>query len=121
MGLPGLKTHLVAFDTSVVDLTSDVTDPAELLMKVQLGGGTDIARAVAYGAGLVENPRRTIVAVITDFYEGGNEARLVREVRKLVQQGTHVLGLAALDEGRTRRTTVPWRSGSPERAPTSAP
>ncbi|NVI92688.1 VWA domain-containing protein [Actinomadura sp. BRA 177] len=98
-GLPGLKTHLVAFDTSVVDLTSDVTDPAELLMKVQLGGGTDIARAVAYGAGLVENPRRTIVAVITDFYEGGNEARLVREVRKLVQQGTHVLGLAALDEG----------------------
>ncbi|MGI5208819.1 VWA domain-containing protein [Spirillospora sp. CA-108201] len=97
-GLPGLKTHLVAFDTSVVDLTSDVTDPAELLMKVQLGGGTDIARAVAYGAGLVENPRRSIVAVITDFYEGGNEHRLVEEVRRLVQQGTQVLGLAALDE-----------------------
>ncbi|WP_433472693.1 VWA domain-containing protein [Spirillospora sp. CA-142024] len=97
-GLPGLKTHLVAFDTSVVDLTSDVTDPAELLMKVQLGGGTDIARAVAYGAGLVENPRRSIVAVITDFYEGGDEHRLVREVRQLVRQGTQVLGLAALDE-----------------------
>ncbi|MGW2311543.1 VWA domain-containing protein [Actinomadura luteofluorescens] len=96
-GLPGLKTHLVAFDTSVVDLTSDVTDPAELLMKVQLGGGTDIGRAVAYGAGLVENPRRSIVAVITDFYEGGNEYRLVEEVRRLVQQGTQVLGLAALD------------------------
>jgi hypothetical protein len=46
----------------------------------------------------VPPPRRTIVAVITDFYEGGDEARLVREVRKLVQQGTHVLGLAALDE-----------------------
>ncbi|WP_433462297.1 VWA domain-containing protein [Spirillospora sp. CA-128828] len=97
-GLPGLKTHLVAFDTSVVDLTSDVTDPAELLMKVQLGGGTDIARAVAYGAGLVENPRRSIVAVITDFYEGGDEHRLVREVRQLVRQGTQVLGLAALDQ-----------------------
>ncbi|MEU9874265.1 VWA domain-containing protein [Actinomadura sp. NPDC048021] len=97
-GLPGLKTHLVAFDTSVVDLSSDVTDPAELLMKVQLGGGTDIGRAVAYGAGLVENPRRAIVAVITDFYEGGSEHRLVEEVRRLVQQGTHVLGLAALDE-----------------------
>ncbi|GGQ46929.1 Mg-chelatase subunit ChlD [Actinomadura coerulea] len=97
-GLPGLKTHLVAFDTSVVDLSSDVTDPAELLMKVQLGGGTDIGRAVAYGAGLVENPRRSIVAVITDFFEGGSEWRLVEEVRRLVQQGTHVLGLAALDE-----------------------
>lgn len=97
-GLPGLKTHLVAFDTSVVDLTADVTDPVELLMKVQLGGGTDIARAVGYGAGLVENPRRAIVALVTDFYEGGDPHRLVREVRRLVQQGTHVLGLAALDE-----------------------
>ncbi len=97
-GLPGLKTHLIAFDTNVVDLTSDVTDPVELLMKVQLGGGTDIARAMAYAATLVENPRRSIVALVTDFYEGGNEMALVRVVRGLVEQGTHVLGLAALDE-----------------------
>ncbi|MFD0292650.1 VWA domain-containing protein [Streptomyces sp. NPDC127061] len=97
-GLPGLKTHLVAFDTQVVDLTSDVTDPVELLMRVQLGGGTDIARAVEYGAGLVENPRRTVVALITDFYEGGDPYRLVRAVRGLVEQGSTVLGLAALDE-----------------------
>ncbi|MCE7003836.1 VWA domain-containing protein [Kibdelosporangium philippinense] len=96
--LPGLRTHLVAFDTNVVDLTSDVTDPVELLMKVQLGGGTDIARAVKYGASLVDNPRRAIVAVITDFYEGGDPESLVRTVRRLVEQGTHVLGLAALDE-----------------------
>ncbi|TWP53595.1 VWA domain-containing protein, partial [Lentzea tibetensis] len=97
-GLPGLRTHLIAFDTAVVDLTSDVTDPVELLMKVQLGGGTNIAKAVAYGAELVDNPRRAVVVVITDFYEGGNEQQLVRTVRKLVEQGTHVLGLAALDE-----------------------
>ncbi|PRY41734.1 VWA domain-containing protein [Umezawaea tangerina] len=96
-GLPGLKTHLVVFDTAVVDLTSDVTDPVELLMKVQLGGGTDIAKAVDYAAGLVENPRRTIVALVTDFYEGGDPVRLVRTVRRLVDQGTTVLGLAALD------------------------
>ncbi|MFB4314255.1 VWA domain-containing protein [Actinomadura sp. 21ATH] len=97
-GLPGLKTHLIAFDTSVVDLTSDVTDPVELLMKVQLGGGTDIAQAVEYGAGLIENPRRSIVAVVTDFYEGGDPYRLVRTVKRMAEQGTHVLGLAALDE-----------------------
>ncbi len=89
--LPGLKTHLVAFDTAVVDLTSDVTDPVELLMRVQLGGGTDIARAVDYAASLVENPRRTIVALISDFYEGGDPFRLVRTVRQLVEQGTTVL------------------------------
>ena len=97
-GLPGVKTHLVAFDTEVVDLTSDVDDPVELLMKVQLGGGTDIAKAVAYAAQLVEQPRRSIVAVITDFYEGGDPNRLVRTVKGLVEQGTHVLGLATLDE-----------------------
>ncbi|MFJ9412779.1 VWA domain-containing protein [Streptomyces sp. NPDC101227] len=97
-GLPGLRTHLIAFDTSVVDLTQDVTDPVELLMTAQLGGGTDIAKAVAYGASLIDNPRRTILAVVTDFYEGGDEQWLVRTVRELVQQGTQVLGLAALDE-----------------------
>ncbi|GAA1181512.1 Mg-chelatase subunit ChlD [Kitasatospora gansuensis] len=97
-GLPGLRTHLVAFDTSVVDLTADVTDPVELLMRVQLGGGTDIARAVDYGAGLVDRPRRAIVVLISDFYEGGDPHRLVRTVRALVEQGTTVLALAALDE-----------------------
>lgn len=97
-GLPGLRTHLVAFDTAVVDLTADVDDPVELLLKVQLGGGTDIAGAVRYGASLVDNPRRAIVVVVTDFCEGGSVPALVRAVRRLVEQGSHVLGLAALDE-----------------------
>jgi len=97
-GLPGLKTHLIAFDTSVVDLTGDVTDPVELLMKVQLGGGTDIARAAAYAASLIDDPRRAIVAIISDFYEGGDEHALVDTVRRLAGQGSQVLGLATLDQ-----------------------
>lgn len=96
-GLPGIQTHLIAFDTAVVDLTRDVTDPVELLMKVQLGGGTDIQQAVAYGAGLIEVPRRSIVVLITDFYEGAPRELLVRRVKELCAQGTKVLGLAALD------------------------
>lgn len=97
-GLPGIRTHLVAFDTAVVDLTADVTDPVELLMKVQLGGGTDIQKAVGYAAELLEVPRRSIVVLITDFYEGGHPGMLVRRVKALCEQGVHVLGLAALDE-----------------------
>lgn len=97
-GLPGIRTHLVAFDTNVVDLTADVDDPVELLMKVQLGDGTDIAEAMTYAAQLVDQPRRAIVALVTDFFEGGDPYRLVRTVKGLVEQGTHVLGLAALDE-----------------------
>jgi len=61
---------MVLFDTSVVDVTDQEGDPVETIMKVQLGGGTDIGGALAYAAGLVDNPRRTIVVLITDFYEG---------------------------------------------------
>ncbi|MEV6065989.1 VWA domain-containing protein [Nocardia sp. NPDC052001] len=96
--LPGIKTHLVAFDTDVVDLTRDADDPVELLMKVQLGGGTDIARAVSYAAQLVEQPRRTIIALISDFYEGGDPGALIRTSAALVAEGVIMLGLAALDE-----------------------
>ncbi len=97
-GLPGVKTHLAAFDTNVVDLTGDVDDPVELLLKVQLGGGTDISKALAYGVQLVTDPRRAIVVLITDLYEGGDRFALVQLARKLVEQGTHLLVLAALDE-----------------------
>lgn len=96
-GVPSLKTHLVVFSTEVVDLTAEVTDPVETLMKVQLGGGTDITRAMQYAATLLENPRRSIVTVITDFYEGADPRQLVKEVRDLVAQGTDVLGLASLN------------------------
>lgn len=97
-GIPSVKAHLVAFDTSVVDLTRDITDPVEILMKVQLGGGTDICNAVRYGAQLVEVPSRTIFVIISDFYEGGDAQRLVMNVADLCAQGTHVLGLCALDD-----------------------
>ena len=97
-GLPGTKTHLCIFDTAVVDLTERITDPVEVLMKVQLGGGTDIGKAVAYAQGLVESPRRTIVVLITDFFEGASGSVLVSRVKSLCDSGATVLGLAALDE-----------------------
>jgi Mg-chelatase subunit ChlD len=97
-GLPSMKTHLVAWDTEVVDLTGHVGDPVEALMKVQLGGGNDAAKALGYAAGLIESPRRTIVAVISDFYEGAGAAAMIRRVKALTDQGTLVLGLAALDD-----------------------
>lgn len=95
--LPGMRTRLVAFDTAVVDLTDDVSDPVELLMKVQLGGGTDIAKAVGYAQSLIANPSKSIVVLVSDFYEGGSPHELVRRVKALVESGAKVLGLAALD------------------------
>jgi len=97
-GLPAIKTHLIAFDTNVVDLTGQVTDPVETLMKVQLGGGTDIAKAVRYAEGLVENPRRTLIVLITDLFEGGDAEALVQSVKRQVSQGVRFITLAALDD-----------------------
>ncbi|HWA25364.1 MAG TPA: VWA domain-containing protein [Lacunisphaera sp.] len=95
--LKALKTHLVLFDTAIVDVTADCTDPVETLMKVQLGGGTDIGEALVYANSLIENPRRTIVVLITDFFEGAPVERLYAAARQIIAGGSTLLGLAALD------------------------
>lgn len=97
-GIKALRTHLCLFDTAVVDVTEDCVDPVETLMKVQLGGGTDIGQALSYAASLVDNPRRTIVVLITDFFEGAPVERLLSVTKQLVESGVTLLGLAALDE-----------------------
>lgn len=96
-GLPAVRVSLAAFDTSVVDLSEQVDDPVELLMSVQLGGGTNIGGALQYCESLVSSPTRTIVVLVTDFYEGSDSRVLVGSVRRLCEAGVRVLGLAALD------------------------
>ncbi len=96
--LPAVTVKLVVFDTSVVDLSHLTDDPVETLMSVQLGGGTDIAQAVQYCEQLVSNPTRTIVALITDFYEGGSVPHLLAGINRLAEHGVTLMGLAALDD-----------------------
>lgn len=97
-GIKSVRTHLVLFDTEVVDVTEQCSDPVETLMKVQLGGGTDIGNALNYASELVENPRRTIVILISDFFEGAPVERLLSTAKKMLESGVTLLGLAALDE-----------------------
>ncbi|MEV4757359.1 VWA domain-containing protein [Micromonospora sp. NPDC049559] len=95
-----LRTSLVVFDTAVVDLTERLSDPVEVLFGTQLGGGTDINRAVAYCQGLVTRPRDSILVLVSDLYEGGVRAELLRRVAALVEAGVQVVVLLALsDEG----------------------
>ena len=96
-GLPAFRIRLVVFDTSVVDLSAHADDPVDVLMRVQLGGGTDIGKAVRYCAQLVENPHRTVFILVTDFCEGGAPTDLVRAIRGLAEARVKLLGLAALD------------------------
>jgi len=94
--LPGVKTSLVLFDTDVVDLSNQVGSPVDVLLKVQLGGGTDITRALGYASELVGEPARTIVVLITDFFEGRRDEDLVDQVRAMADSGTRMIGLGAL-------------------------
>ena len=93
-----VKTSLVAFDTEIADLTELLSDPVELLFGCQLGGGTDINRAVAYCAGLVTRPTETVFVLISDLYEGGVAADLLRRVAELVAAGVTVIVLLALSD-----------------------
>jgi Mg-chelatase subunit ChlD len=95
-----LKTSLLVFDTAVVDLTGQLSDPVDVLFGTQLGGGTDINRAIAYCQGLITRPRDTIVVLISDLYEGGIADEMLARMATLTADGVTVVALLALsDEG----------------------
>ena len=95
-----LSTRLVAFDTQVVDLTDELDDPVDVLFGIQLGGGTDIAGALAYCASQVTRPRETILVLISDLFEGGDPEEMFRLLASMASAGVTVVALLALsDEG----------------------
>jgi Mg-chelatase subunit ChlD len=96
--LPAVQTRMVVFDTSVVDLTEELNDPVDLLFGTQLGGGTDINRALAYCQGLVGRPQETILVLISDLYEGGNRTEMLKRVAALVGSGVQFITLLALND-----------------------
>ena len=98
--LPAAATRLVVFDTAVVDLTEELDDPVEVLFSVQLGGGTDINRAIGYCEGCIGRPAETILVLVSDLYEGGVAAGLLARAERLVGAGVQMIALLALsDEG----------------------
>jgi Mg-chelatase subunit ChlD len=94
--VPAVRTSLVLFDTQVVDLSNQVGQPVDVLLSIQLGGGTDITQALQYSQELVREPARSIVVLITDFYEGRDERDLIKQVREMCESGVRMIGLGAL-------------------------
>ncbi|MET0662505.1 MAG: VWA domain-containing protein, partial [Ilumatobacteraceae bacterium] len=92
------RTRFVAFDTAVTDLTPYLHDPVEVLFGVQLGGGTDIAHALAYCRDLIEQPRQSVLFVVSDLHEGGNAALMYLRVADMVASGVTVVVLLALSD-----------------------
>ncbi|HEU5228811.1 MAG TPA: VWA domain-containing protein [Ktedonobacteraceae bacterium] len=96
--IKAVSTRMVVFDTAVVDLTDDLQDPVDLLFGTQLGGGTDINRALAYCQQVITRPTQTILVLITDLYEGGNNQEMLRRAAELVSSGVQVVCLLALSD-----------------------
>jgi Mg-chelatase subunit ChlD len=96
--LRSVSTRLVAFDTSVVDLTDQLEDPVDVLFGVQLGGGTDINQAIAYCQGLIEQPEETVLVLISDLYEGGIAEEMLQRARAIVDSGAVMVALLALSD-----------------------
>jgi hypothetical protein len=96
--LPAVSTRLVVFDTAVVDLTEQLQDPVELLFGVQLGGGTDINRALGYCQGIVDRPQETILVLTSDLYEGGDREEMFKRCASLVAAGVQMVALLALND-----------------------
>ncbi len=92
------NTRMVVFDTEVVDLTEDLDDPVDILFGCQLGGGTDIAKALGYCTSLVTRPNQTVMVLITDLYEGGDRKKMLKRIAGLVASGVSVVCLLALSD-----------------------
>ncbi len=126
--MSAVKTSVVAFDTQIMDLTPLCADPVDLLFGFQMGGGTDIAKSIAYCQELVESPAKTLFFLISDLEEGGNRAALLRRVEELKASGVTVIVLLAIADGgrpyydaqtaqRIAAMDIPCFACAPERLP----
>ncbi len=93
-----LRTSVVAFDTSVADLTEQLSDPVDVLFGTQLGGGTDINQAVSYCQRLITRPASTIFILISDLFEGGDRDAMLRRIADMTAAGIQVIALLALSD-----------------------
>lgn len=96
--IPAIKTKMVVFDTAVVDLTEELSDPVELLFGVQLGGGTDIHLALGYCQQIITRPLDTVLVLVTDLYEGGDQAGMRKRATELAGAGVQLIVLLALND-----------------------
>lgn len=96
-GLPAVQVSLVLWDHRVVDATPHVNDPLEILMNIQLGGGTDLMQGLEYSAALVTEPERTLFVLLSDFQVWGDRRPMLELAAELTGAGVRAMGLLALD------------------------
>lgn len=126
--LNAVKTRVVAFDTQVTDLTEQCEDPVDMLFGIQLGGGTDINKAVTYCQQYIEEPAKTIFFLISDLEEGGNRSAMLHRMQEMKESGVSVVSLLAISDqgkpyydsyiaGKLAAMDIPCFACTPEKLP----
>ena len=95
--LPYLSIKLVIFDISVVDLSEHIKEPIDILFKVQLGGGTNIAQALEYAKKITFAPDKTIVLLISDLFDSNDYKLMYKNANDIIESGSKLIVLTALD------------------------
>src|SRR6056297_23631 len=95
------STHFILFDTSVVDLSEELADPVGVLFASQLGGGTNITKALKYADEQIQDPGDTYLFLISDLDEGASKEGMLQNLTRLRNRGVHIQVLLNLsDEGK---------------------
>ncbi|GLY05538.1 VWA domain-containing protein [Actinoplanes sp. NBRC 101535] len=105
-GLPKVDVHLVAYDTRAVDLTPWVHDPFEVLLRTNLGGGTDGTVALDLARPKIVDPRNTVVVWISDFYEW-NEQGVFDGMAAIHRSGARFIPVGSVSSG-GQQSVNPW-------------
>ena len=126
-----VETHLILFDHEVADLSDHLDDVVELLFHIQMGGGTNIQRALNYLHQQIRKPEETYVFLISDLYDNRGDEGVFDKITALQKEGVTVHCILALqddpDQGAFRynkklataltHADVPCYAASPDQFP----
>ncbi len=105
-GLPKVDVHLIAYDTRALDLTPWVHDPFEVLLRTQLGGGTDGTAAMALARPKIADPRNTVIVWISDYYEY-NAQQLYEQIEAVHRSGVRFIPVGSVSSSGSQ-SVYPW-------------
>jgi hypothetical protein len=67
--MKAIDTYFIPFSDTVTDLSNLLDDPVDIMFGVQLGGSTNISKAIRYAMQQVINPHECLLVIISDLDE----------------------------------------------------
>lgn len=121
-----IETRLILFDHEVADLSDHLDDIVDLLFHIELGGGTNIQRALNYLHARIRKPEETYLFLISDLYDNRTDEGVFNKIQALQDEGVSVHCILSMDDKGSFRYNkklataltdigIPCYSSSPDR------